>query len=387
MQDDVINVVKYPVEAQRWLGVTAPTYNALLKSGLLGRTGPDNSVVWEDLQHYERYGTQWQVPGRPPLPTRMVPAEFIQSMPPPPDIGDEKYPGVQTWFFVGHESMRDFEEALETDTGWLAHFYLTPNPYLWPAPTSTATVGPMLLKLRKNRMVLGAKLRTVLYPDPTGSLGLVTVFAPSGSLKESLETAYSVAGPVLDELSVEYDQPLPISHALAIGIPSGLIVSFSPWMPEIRTLEPGHRLLPRCPHPELKHAVALYREGVSSNSPFHQFLTLWKVYENACEVRGKWRRQHKRHVIKVEEEVIPKAFAFGGYEGKTFEDVRQELNDAFRVALAHGGDSKKGGEPKTAASAEDYLSVVYAVPVMRYIASVTLKNVRATLDSTQRSSA
>ncbi|MBA4115326.1 MAG: hypothetical protein H0X71_02595 [Rubrobacter sp.] len=244
----------------------------------------------------------------------------------------------------------------------------------------------MLLKLGRRRTVLGAKLRAELYPDPTGSLGLVTVFAPNGALQESLKAAYDVASPVLDELSVEYDQPLPVSHTLAVGIPSGLIATFSPWMPEIRTLEPGHRLLPRSPHPELKHAVALYREGVSSNSPFHQFLTLWKVYENACEIRGNWRRHHERRPVKVKEEVIPKAFAFGGYEGLTFDQVKQELNRPFRVALAHGGKIDDG-EPKTAASAEDFLSLVDAVPVMRYIAHVALQNVRATLDSTKRSSA
>ena len=385
MQEEWINGVD-PVEARRWLGVSAPVYNALLKSGLLGRYTPENYVVWEDLQHYERYGTQWPTEDRAPLPNRMASAEFIQNMPPPPDVGAEKYPGVQTWFYVGHEGIPNVQEALETDTGWLAHFYLSPNSYLWPAPTSMGTVGPMLLKLPRKRTVLGAKLRTELYPDPSGSLALVTVFGPGRPLKKSFETAYDVAGPVLDELSVEYDQPLPVSHTLVVGIPSGLTITFFPKIPEIRTLEPGHRLLPRCPYPELKHAVALYREGVSSNSPFHQFLTLYKVYENVCEVRGDWRKHHKRRVVKVQEEVMPKAFAFGEYEGLTFDQVKQKLHRPFRVALAHGGDIDDG-EPKTAASAEDFLSVVYAVPVIRYVAYVTLQNVRATLDSSKRSSA
>jgi hypothetical protein len=119
--------------------------------------------------------------------------------------------------------------------------------------------------------------------------------------------------------------------------------------------------------------VSLYREGVSSNSPFHQFLTLWKVYENACEVRGKWQEQHKRRPVKVEDETIPDAFAFGGYQGRTFDEVRQELNDPFRVALAHGGNIRGGGAPKTAASAEDLLSVTYAVPVVRHMSYVTLR--------------
>jgi len=52
------------------------------------------------------------------------------------------------------------------------------------------------------------------------------------------------------------------------------------------------------------------------------------------------------------------------------------------VALAHGEDVENG-EPKTVTSAEDFLSVVYAVPVIRDVAYVTLQNVRATLDSSQ----
>ncbi len=386
MQEDLVDVV-HPVDARKWLGVSAPVFNALVASGLLGRTTDENQVVWEDLQHYATYGTQWPTEGRPPLPTRMLTAELIQEMPPPPDAaGDENYPGVQAWFYLAREGMTNPEEILETDIGWLAHFYLKPNTYLWPAPTTMGTVGPTLLKLRRKRTVLGARLPTELYPDPSGSLALVTVLGASSPLKESFEAAYDVASPVLDELSVEYDQPLPIAHTVVVGIPSGLTITFFPTIPDIKTLEPGHRLLPRCPYPELKHAVALYREGVSSNSPFHQFLTLWKAYENACEVRGNWRRQHKRHATKIREEVVPKAFAFGENEGLTFGEIKQKMNRPLRVALAHGGNIEDGA-PKTAASAEDFLSVVYAVPTIRYMAHVTLQNVRATLASSGQSPA
>jgi hypothetical protein len=156
MTDEFVQVVA-PVEAQRWLGVSVPTYRALARSGLLGRITTGDDVYWEDPQHYQKYGTQWPIEGRPGLPSaRMLSADFIQSMPPPPDTGDERYPGVQTWFYVWREGvgMPDVEEALETDTGWLAHFYLTPNPYMWPAPTTMAMVAPTLLKLRQRRTVL-----------------------------------------------------------------------------------------------------------------------------------------------------------------------------------------------------------------------------------------
>src|SRR3712207_4567643 len=73
------------------------TYNALQGSGLLGRATPKNKVLCGYLQHYEWYGTQWQVAGCPPLSTRMVSAGIIQAMSQPPDTGDRMHPGVQTW--------------------------------------------------------------------------------------------------------------------------------------------------------------------------------------------------------------------------------------------------------------------------------------------------
>ena len=78
--------------------------------------------------------------------------------------------------------------------------------------------GP-LLKLPRKREVLGADLRTVLYPDPWGSLALVAVHSPRPTARDAFEVAYDVAGPILDELSVRYDQPLPISHSFVVYIP------------------------------------------------------------------------------------------------------------------------------------------------------------------------
>jgi hypothetical protein len=126
--------------------------------------------------------------------------------------------------------------------------------------------------------------------------------------------------------------------------------------------------------------VALYREGISSNNPFHQFLTLWKVYENATRVRGRWREQHKRSDIKIHKEIFPDVFAFETVKGQTFEQAKQSLNDAYRNAIAHGDMSK--GKPRTGALVSDYAEVWMKVPILRYMAHVVLENVRATLSAT-----
>jgi len=385
MQDDSVEVI-HPVGGRQYLGVTAPVFEALSRSGLLGRVTTDGFVYLEDLEHYKRYGTQWLYDDRPGLTPRVLTAEILHDIPSPPDIGDDMYPSVQGNFYAWREGvgMPTPTEAMETDTGWLAHFYLSPNQYMWPAPTTMGMVGPTLLKLRKKRQVLGAKLTMMLYPEPSGSLALLTVFGPSSPVETAYKTAYDVASPVLDELSVNYDVPLPSVYTLVMGILSGLAFTPFPTIPEVRTLEPGDSLLPRCPHPELKHAVALYREGISSSEPLHQFLALWKAYMNAREVREQWGKEHKRSDVKVHKEVVPKAFAFGEYAGLKFGKVADAMYRPYRAALAHA-EKLQEGEPKTAASAEDYLSIAYAVPVIRYMAHVTLQNVRATLDTTKRS--
>lgn len=369
-------------EARRRLRVSAPVFNALVWSGLLGEITTHNEVFLAAVEHFERYGTQWQTEDRPELPDRMLTAEYIQAMPPPPDVGDERLPGVQTKMYIQRDGMPDFEQARDTDTGWIAQFYLTPNPYCWPAPTSMGMVAPLLLKLPKARTVPRAKLPTRLYPDPHGSLGMVMVTCAKGQDDDPLKTAYDIVAPILDELSVRYDQPLPIAHTLVVHIPSGLATTMFPQIPDVRKIAPGDPLLPSVPHAELRDAAALYREGASSNNPFHQFLTLWRAYENACEVRGQWRKRHRRPVVKVREEVFPETFGFRGYEGLTFDQVKQKLERPHRVALAHGANIR-GGKPKTAASAEDLMSVSYSVPLVRYMAHVTVENVKATLASTE----
>ncbi len=346
-------------EVRRRLKVSAPMFNALVWSGLLGEITTRNEVFLAAVEHFERYGTQWRTKDRPELPDRMLTAEYIQAMPPPPDTGDERYPGVQTKMYIIRQGMPDIEEARDTDTGWIAQFYLNPNPYCWPAPTSMGMVAPLLLKLPKARAVPKTRLPTKLYPDPSGSLGMVAVTCARRGDEEPLEAAYDVVAPILDELSVRYDQPLPIAHSLVVHVPSGLTTAMFPKIPDVRTIAPEDPLLPSVAHRELRDAAALYREGSSSNNPFHQFLALWKAYENACEVRGAWRKLHKRHVVTVRKEMFPEAFTFGGYEGLTFNEVKQKLERPYRVALAHGANVR-GGKPRTAASAKDLMEVSYS---------------------------
>jgi hypothetical protein len=80
------------------------------------------------------------------------------------------------------------------------------------------------------------------------------------------------------------------------------------------------------------------------------------------------------------------AFGYREYAGLTFDKLKQQMECPLRVALAHGSNIKDG-KPITAASAQDFMSVSYAVPVIRFMAQITLDNVRATLETLGRPSA
>lgn len=196
--------------------------------------------------------------------------------------------------------------------------------------------------------------------------------------------AYNIAAPVLDELSFTYDQPLPVAHALLVGIPSGAITVTLPRPPKMQAIDSTTHIAARCPVAELQQATALYREGVSSTNPFHQFLALWKAYENADEVRRGWRtkRGHKASDKKLDTVVacenFPDLVPFRGHAGKSFGAVKEHLRKPYRCAIAHG-TSGDHGPPKTAAAARDYNEVMLAVPIIRHMARVTLTNTRATL--------
>src|SRR5215217_1486143 len=168
------------------------------------------------VEYYERYGTQWITEDRDDLQERMLTAEFLENMPQPPDTGEGEQTGVQSRMYISSDNTPGLDEANATDTGWLAHFYLTPNTFFFPPPTTFGMTGGQLLKLAAPRKMRGTKLPACLYPDPFGSLGMVAVYGIKQPLEKAFQRAYDIVGPILDELSAKYDQPLPVAHTLVV---------------------------------------------------------------------------------------------------------------------------------------------------------------------------
>lgn len=383
--------------ARRRLGVTEAQLIALMRSGLLGNLSPTQLVSDQAILSYQRYGTQWQIDGRRGPETRTMGADVYGNLPPVENIGPQP-PATWAHMQIAPTDHRLHGGKPENDTGWIFHFYLVPNFFYFPNPTELALLGAPPLKLFDPRPVPGANLPTTLYPHPSGYVGLLVVEGWDRPVASADREAYDVAMPLLDELSTRYDVPLPVAHSMAVGVPSGTINHYFALPPRAKEIDSAE-LLPGCPHPELRDAYALYREAVSSNNPFHAFLTFWKVYEEAVYVRKGWGAKHKRGDTKVRDEVFPDLFAFGSrpeeladpsrhpgeppeeqLRGKKFEKARRLLNGPYRVALAHAG-KVDAGKPLTAASHEEHQKVAVQVPIVRYMANVVLENVRATFDA------
>lgn len=364
-------------EAQRRLSVPNDLFSALLASGLLGYYDRGHLPLLA-IEHYERFGTQW----RPELGGRRIPAEHYQNAMCSSDSVNSGVQPPSTLYKIMISPSGSVAVDTSRDTGWLAQFYLKPNEFFFPNPYDLTFIGPLNLKLEGPRLISGKELPTRLYPDPIDSLAMISVLGNPQPEEFAFDIAYDVVTPILDELSVQYDQPLHVAQSITVGIPSGTIPLWTTRGPVIKTIGGEEPITSLVSHPELREAIALYREGISSNSPFHAFLTLWKVYENSCKVRGDWRRIHKKPYTKIIEEVFPTLFALQAHSGCTFDEAKKKMNDVYRNAIAHADPQIGKVEPKTSASAADWRKVVSEVPSIRFMARIVIENVRATLDST-----
>ncbi len=94
------------------------------------------------------------------------------------------------------------------------------------------------------------------------------------------------------------------SHSLVVGIPSGLTITFFPKIPEIRTLGPETGSC-RLPAPGVEARRGPVQRGRIFERPLLPIPHLVEGIRKRLRGSGKWRRQHKRHVITVAEELIP----------------------------------------------------------------------------------
>lgn len=350
-------------------------YSAFARSGMFGYC-TKHSITNKGLKHFINYGTQW----RDELKHRYFP---FQNVPDPWKRSDALLPpGGVTWVRL---AQKDNLMSCEEDHGWIALYFIKPNRFFFPNPNELALIGPIPLKLKKMMEIEGLPQRIKIYPSPHNEFAMVMCYeCPSDidfSNPKSTEivynTSYDLVTKLLNEISVLTDQPLPISQTFIIGIPSGVIYFRFSRPPRTVNFSPKEDTYPFCPFPALSDANALYREAISSNNPFHQFLTFWKVYENISFIRSQWRKDFKRNDERYTKEIIPDIPEFKKFEGISFDEGKKKLYKPFRVAIAHG--RVKGGVPRTLAKSSDINEVIVHLPIIRYIARIALLNMRYNL--------
>ncbi|PWN06868.1 hypothetical protein DDZ15_06220 [Rhodohalobacter mucosus] len=342
-------------------------FSAIANSGLLGFYENDK-IPAISVHHFGLYGTQW----RPELGIRSAKSDMQNAQ---SGYVHELYPGTVTESRIMPQGSS--AKQLENDVKWIAQFYIIPNRFYFADPYSLALNGPTSINLESRFEVSGTALQCFLCPDPWGKLAMVMVFGTDAPSSTMWETAFDVVIPVLDEISFKYDQPLPIAHSIIVGVPSGVVYTYQFALPNEVTISIGSEIDLKESFVETRDAKALYREAISSNNPFHKFLTFWKVYENVVALRTEWRQKHRKADNKKTKEIIPSGFSFKGYEGLSFDKVRQKMEKSKRHAIAHGG--LKDSAPLTSSAFDKIQDVGTSVPVIQYMAKIILENFEATL--------
>jgi hypothetical protein len=296
---------------------------------------------------------------------------------PTPDgiAGGAQLPSTQTELIIA--AGLDPKDGLKDDVGWLAHFYLRPNPFFFPNPSDMALVGPVPIKLKKRLKSTYFGLSVLVCPDPDDRFALIVVEGPPGTGGDPFDVAYEAAQAVLREVSFAGDVPLPIAHSMIVGVPSGVIrLQLPQSAPEVDFADLNVRLTEPA-NVELEEAKSLYWEGVSSPNVFHQFLTFWRIYERIVSARGAWRRANKRADVKITPERMPPMWAWSSYSDMSFDRVRQELEGPYRDAIAHA--DAKHTVPRTPLRAVDVHRVADQISIVRYMARTLIKNFEATV--------
>tara|TARA_R100001039_G_scaffold37258_2_gene35377 strand:- start:821 stop:1567 length:747 start_codon:yes stop_codon:yes gene_type:complete len=239
-------------------------------------------------------------------------------------------------------------------------------------------IGPVPIKLKKRQRAVFKGLTIHVCPDPEGRLALIVVEGPPGTDEDTFDdTAYEAVQSTLREMTYIADVPLAIAHSFILGVPSGVIRLKFPKPSKEVEFESLNILLKEPLNEELEEAKALYWEALSTSDPFHQFLTLWRIYERITSARQHWRKINKCADKKIVEEKMPNTWVWSDKVGLSFTQVRQHLEKPYRDAIAHA-DAKRT-RPRTSFRASDLKDVAVQISTVRFIARTVIRNFEATL--------
>ncbi len=141
--------------------------------------------------------------------------------------------------------------------------------------------------------------------------------------------------------------------------------------------------------PKYRPLFSAYREGMNASNPFYQLLCFYKVALGTQELRKQRRKATLDAGEQYQEpqgECIPGRVedlgatyqesldAFRPYLGQKFTKVLDQLRGSLRNAIAHLDPTEVTGKSLSADKFEDIVMCEQAIPVVRYVSRVLLRN-------------
>ena len=255
--------------------------------------------------------------------------------------------------------------------------------------------GNSLLQLPKNEFVVAEtkdenfKSEIQFLANKKGILSKVHLRVACNSFEQAERFAHERVAMMLSYWSYLFDIVIEMSNYLIIEEATGTRKYSIGLVGKVKAFSDEN---PFTISSEYRRILAAYREAMNSSNLFYKALSFYKVIEGTLNLRKKERRKAKVKTngeMFESDELFPPtidklpvekfgtyenevaSIAFSKYLGMTFKEVRDDLKELIRDAVAHLGDFEK------VLDADRYDDVVVcsrAVPVLKFMARKMLEN-------------
>jgi len=223
----------------------------------------------------------------------------------------------------------------------------------------------------------------VFSSNEHGRLSSATINLSASNFLDAETQAFDLVMPILSWWSFRYDTAVDIAAYNLIEEQTQAQKWMFNLVGKVKALDFN---IGGASHPEYRSVFSAYREGNNSSNPFYQFLCFYKVIEGVRNLRD---RRRKATLVAGEsyreppDEIIPNSIsdigtfnnldmaAFTPYLGKKFTRIKDELRDELRNVIAHLEPTE---DCLIADKLEDVRSCELAVPVVRYMSRIMLRN-------------
>lgn len=229
----------------------------------------------------------------------------------------------------------------------------------------------------------------ICFPNAQGALAKVQMRLSATSFTDAGRQAFDLAMANLSWWSYHHDVALDIagyhileeqtqSHRVVVG----LVGKTKAWDGNILNAA-------ALSDPKFRPLFAAYREGANASNPFYQLLCFYKVADGAKALRDQRRKatlSAGEQYQNPEGETLPEKVedlgeayresheAFQPYLGQSFTKVLDQFRGLFRNAIAHLDPTGATGNSLCADKFDDIVMCEQAIPVVRYISRVRLRN-------------